>query len=74
VSGDRNAALDRDGEVWAQGTYTDTWRCLTSSDYGPVLYNTLCAERGPVQSVVPATEMNGRVRVVHRDVAPPARP
>jgi hypothetical protein len=57
----RNAGLDRDGEVWAQGTHTDTWRCLTA-DYGPVDYNTLVAERGPVQTVVPAVEKYRPVR------------
>jgi hypothetical protein len=52
----RNAALDRDGEVWAQGEFTDVWRCLTDYGHAPVDYNTLVAERGPVQTVVPATE------------------
>jgi hypothetical protein len=59
----RNAALDRDGEVWAQGTYTDTWRCLTNADHGPVTdYNVLAAERGPMETVHPATEKYRTVR------------
>ena len=39
----RNAALDRDSEVWAQR--------------GPVDYNTLTVERGPIETVHPNTEM-----------------
>ena len=59
---DRNVALDRDGEVWAQGEFTDLWRCLTSLDHGSVDYNTMVAERGPVRTLEPAVEKYRPVR------------
>jgi hypothetical protein len=59
---DRNAALDRDGEVWAQHEFGDVWRCLTNGGLGTVNYNTLVAERGPIDTVRPVTEKYRTVR------------
>jgi len=62
----RNVALDRDGDVWAQGTFTDLWRCVAADDQRKLqyttAYNDLVTAYGPIETLHPATEKYRTVR------------
>lgn len=57
----RNVALDKGGAVWAQGEFTDLWRCLTEQRK-QYRYNDLVMFYGPVETLHPATEKYQPVR------------